>query len=110
MPTLTSVDYILKAKLRWPVSAMALTHRLRTLNLLSDWAIKSTCIELTRRGYRTGEPGGSEHKVFAACFSRRCLRNSGRNERPKLMLPQCVAYPSRDEFEALIWGCSWSPA
>lgn len=53
-----SVEYILKAKARWRVSAMALTYRLRELELLSDWVYRETCINLARLGYKSSEPGG----------------------------------------------------
>ena len=62
-PRLITVSTVLRAKARWRVSAMALAYRLRTLRLLSEWQYKSMCIELGRRGYRTGEPDGIERKV-----------------------------------------------
>lgn len=53
-----SVDRILVARSFWKVSAMAMTHRLHELRLLSDWQYRSTCITLSERGYRSSEPGG----------------------------------------------------
>lgn len=53
-----SIDRILAAKQIWRVAAMALTHRLHELDLLTDWGYRTACIDLSRRGYRTGEPGG----------------------------------------------------
>jgi Zn-dependent peptidase ImmA (M78 family) len=53
-----SVGRILTTRSFWKVSAMAMTHRLRELHLLSDWQYRSTCITLSERGYRTKEPGG----------------------------------------------------
>ena len=53
-----SIDRILAARSFWKVSAMAMTHRLHELDLLSDWQYRSTCIELSDRGYRSSEPGG----------------------------------------------------
>lgn len=55
-----SVERILSAKRKWGVSAMALTYRLRKLNLLSEWRYTQTAKELTRRGYRRGEPDATE--------------------------------------------------
>ncbi len=52
------IDRILAAKQTWRVSAMALTHRLHEVGLLTDWGYRTTCVDLSRRGYRTGEPGG----------------------------------------------------
>jgi len=51
-----SVERILEAKTRWGVSAMALTHRLHELGVISDWSYTSACRRLTQLGYRGGEP------------------------------------------------------
>ena len=53
------VDRILVARSFWKVSAMAMTHRLHELHLLTDWQYRSTCITLSERGYRRSEPGGT---------------------------------------------------
>lgn len=53
-----TIDRILEAKQIWRVAAMALTHRLHELGLLTDWGYRTACVDLSRRGYRTGEPGG----------------------------------------------------
>lgn len=53
-----SVERILVARSFWKVSAMAMTHRLHELGLLSDWQYRSACITLAERGYRRTEPGG----------------------------------------------------
>lgn len=53
-----SVDRILAARSFWKVSAMAMTHRLHELDLLSDWQYRSTCITLSERGYRKTELDG----------------------------------------------------
>jgi Zn-dependent peptidase ImmA (M78 family) len=52
------IDRILAAKQIWRVAAMALTHRLHELGLLTDWGYRTACVDLSRRGYRSGEPGG----------------------------------------------------
>jgi Zn-dependent peptidase ImmA (M78 family)/DNA-binding XRE family transcriptional regulator len=51
-------DRILAAKSIWRVAATALTYRLRELDLLTEWGYRTACVDLSRRGYRTGEPGG----------------------------------------------------
>jgi Zn-dependent peptidase ImmA (M78 family)/DNA-binding XRE family transcriptional regulator len=56
--TNASIDRILAAKPTWRVAAMALTHRLHELDLLTDWGYRTACVDLSRRGYRTSEPGG----------------------------------------------------
>ena len=37
---------------------MALTHRLYELSLLTDWGYRDGCVQLSRLGYRSSEPGG----------------------------------------------------
>jgi Zn-dependent peptidase ImmA (M78 family)/transcriptional regulator with XRE-family HTH domain len=68
-----STDQIIAAKQVWSVSAMALTHRLHELGLLTDWGYRTACVNLSRLGYRSSEPGGIPHessqllaKVFRA--------------------------------------------
>lgn len=53
-----SLDRILVARTFWRVSAMAMTHRLHELHLLSDWQYRSTCMTLSEQGYASAEPGG----------------------------------------------------
>lgn len=49
---------VLAAKRRWNVSAMALTHRLHEIHLTTDWEYRQACVQLSRMGYRSSEPGG----------------------------------------------------
>lgn len=49
---------ILRAKSVWKVAAMALTHRLYELDLLTDWGYRAICVQLSRLGYRRSEPDG----------------------------------------------------
>jgi len=51
-----SVPTILEAKRRWGVAAMALTHRLHQLELISDWTYRDNCVALAKSGFRSGEP------------------------------------------------------
>ncbi len=53
-----SVERILVARSYWRVSAMAMTHRLHELDLLTDWQYRSACITLSDRGFRRAEPDG----------------------------------------------------
>lgn len=63
VPRVISTEIIIKAKLRWRVSALALAYRLHHIGRLSDWQYKSICIDLSRRGYRSGEPIGIERET-----------------------------------------------
>ncbi|GAB2583645.1 XRE family transcriptional regulator [Streptomyces capparidis] len=73
-PRNASTSWILQAKRRWKVAAMALAHRLHELNLTTEWQYRTHCVELSRLGYRKDEPHsrlGRESsqvlgKVFAA--------------------------------------------
>ncbi len=60
LPRFITADVIVKAKRRWRVSAMALAYRVHHLQrpMLTEWQYRSICIELGKRGYRSGEPEG----------------------------------------------------
>jgi Zn-dependent peptidase ImmA (M78 family)/DNA-binding XRE family transcriptional regulator len=106
MPLVITVPFILKAKLRWRVSAMALTYRLHALKLLSDWQYKSTCIELTRMGYRTGEPIGIERETSRVW--QKVLAQLWAERKTKHHIASALHMPL-EEVEALIWGVAGGP-
>jgi Zn-dependent peptidase ImmA (M78 family)/transcriptional regulator with XRE-family HTH domain len=69
---------ILVAKQRWDVSAMALTHRLHELDLLTEWGYRTVCVNLARMGYKTGEPGGIQRETSQLLAKvLRALRDEG---------------------------------
>lgn len=70
-----TLDRILAARSSWKVSAMAMTHRLHELGLLTEWAYRSTCVTLAQQGYRSGEPGGIVPETSQ--ILRKVLFNSG---------------------------------
>jgi hypothetical protein len=37
---------------------MAMAHRTNELGLMSEWSYRTACVDLSRMGYRRGEPGG----------------------------------------------------
>jgi Zn-dependent peptidase ImmA (M78 family)/DNA-binding XRE family transcriptional regulator len=53
-----TTDRIVRAKSTWNVAAMALTHRLHELDLLTDWGYRTACVQLGQLGYRRAEPEG----------------------------------------------------
>ncbi|MBO3745997.1 ImmA/IrrE family metallo-endopeptidase [Streptosporangiaceae bacterium NEAU-GS5] len=68
-----TVDQVLAARSIWKVSALALTHRLHELDLVTEWGYRSLATNLSRMGFRRDEPGGISRetsqllaKVFAA--------------------------------------------
>ena len=101
IPRRISVDGIIKAKIRWGVSAMAMAYRLHALDRLSDWQYRSICIELSQRGYRASEPQGIERetsvvlqRVFEQLWSEKVTKTDVSKE---LSLPL-------DELECLVFG------
>lgn len=50
---------IIRAKSRWNVSATALANRLHSLGLMTDWTYRSILVELSKRGFRSAEPGSA---------------------------------------------------
>lgn len=101
MPSFITVDLIIKAKIRWRVSAMAMAYRLRSLGIMTEWQYKSACIELGRRGYRTGEPGGVDRETSA--IWRKALAQLWNERTTKREIAADVNLPP-DELEGLIWG------
>lgn len=101
MPRFITVDLIIRAKSRWRVSAMAMAYRLHSLGLLSEWQYKSACIELGRRGYRKGEPGGIERETSA--IWRKVLAHLWAEKTTKREIAELLHLPT-DELEGLIWG------
>lgn len=68
-----TVDRILIGKKKWKVSAMALNYRLHELGLLTEWGNRSNAANLSRMGYRRGEPGGmprESSQLLAKVFRR----------------------------------------
>lgn len=57
-----SVDRVLIAKSKWDVAAMAMVHRANELDLLTEWHYRTLCVNLSRMGFRSGEPGGIQRE------------------------------------------------
>lgn len=101
MPRLITTPVVIKAKARWRVSAMAMSYRAHALGLLSEWQYKSICIELGKRGFRSGEPGGIERetsiiwqKVLSQLWSERMTKSE---------IADDLHFPL-DELEGLVEG------
>lgn len=73
LPRNPSVDDILDAKRIFQVSAYALATTLHKSGRMTDWIYRKACIELTRRGYRDGEPEGmgsfEQSRLFPQVFA-----------------------------------------
>lgn len=92
---------ILRAKQTWKVAAMALTHRLRELDLLTDWGYRAACVQLSRLGYRSNEPNGiprESSQLLSKVF--RYVRDEG--ETPAT-IAEAIGI-SVDELQAHVFG------
>jgi Zn-dependent peptidase ImmA (M78 family)/DNA-binding XRE family transcriptional regulator len=102
-PRFINFDTVISMKERWRVSAMAMAVRLHHLGLVSEWQYKSLCIELTKRGYRTGEPRGIKREtsiVWTKVLKQLWAERISKNEIAKTLLIPL------DELEGLVWGLS----
>jgi Zn-dependent peptidase ImmA (M78 family)/DNA-binding XRE family transcriptional regulator len=92
---------IVRAKAVWKVSAMALTHRLYELDLLTDWGYRTICVQLSRLGYRRTEPDGiprESSQLLSKVF--RSIREDG--ERPATIA--AAVGITCDELQAHVFG------
>ena len=99
MPSLITTRVVLKAKSRWRVSALAMAYRLHALQLLTDWQYKSICIQLGKRGFRLGEPGGIEREESA--IWRKVFSQLWRERTTKAEVANSLNFPL-DELEGLV--------
>ncbi|UJB44483.1 helix-turn-helix domain-containing protein [Streptomyces sp. A1-5] len=102
MPAGARVDQVLEGKRIWKVSAMALTYRMHDLGLLTDWQYRSTCADLSARGYRTDEPQGLRKRETSQILTKvfQALRSKG--VRPSDVADQlCV---TSEEMKKLLFG------
>ncbi|MFF4818872.1 helix-turn-helix domain-containing protein [Kitasatospora sp. NPDC001309] len=99
-----SVERILSAKRRWGVSAMALTYRLRKLDLLSEWRYNQAMKQLASMGYRTAEPGSllarESSQLLAKVFS--ALRKPPLNMSPSDVAAQMNIF--HEELNDYVFG------
>lgn len=77
-PQAGSLQQIIAAKRTWGVSVAALTYRMHNLRMLTDWHYRTLFKQLSKRGYRSSEPGGMKpesSQVLAKVFA--SLREEG---------------------------------
>jgi Zn-dependent peptidase ImmA (M78 family)/DNA-binding XRE family transcriptional regulator len=106
MQRFITVDTIIESKRRWRVSAMSLAYRLHTLRLISDWQYKSACIELGRRGFRSGEPGGIDRETSRVW--QKVLIQLWAERKTKSDIAEALHIPL-SELEGLLWGLAGMP-
>lgn len=73
VPRAPRLPLLVQRKRRWNVSVAALTYRLWTIGLLTEWQYRALFMEISRLGYRKSEPNGAApersqllDKVFVA--------------------------------------------
>lgn len=72
-PATATLQNLIKYKKIWAVSVAALNYRMHSLDLTSDWAYRTLCIQISQEGYRNNEPESILHersiileKIFAS--------------------------------------------
>ncbi len=80
---------------------MAMAYRLNALGLLSEWQYKSACIELGRRGYRSGEPKGVQRET--SLVWQKILTQLWAEKTTKDEIAGGLNLPL-DEVQNLLWG------
>ncbi len=78
---------------------MALAYRLHALGIVTAWQYKSICIELGKRGFRSGEPGGIEREESA--IWRKILSQLWMEKMTKSVIAEAMNMPL-DELEGII--------
>lgn len=68
MRTNPTITELLTVRDQFKVSAMALAHATHAAGRMTDWAYRNTCIELSGRGFRRGEPGGMPTHEMSRVF------------------------------------------
>ncbi|MCE4223417.1 ImmA/IrrE family metallo-endopeptidase [Methylobacterium sp. C25] len=101
MPRPVSLEIVLKAKMRWRVSAMAMAYRLHNLGIVTEWQYKNLCIELTKRRYRSEEPVGIERET--SIVWKKILLQLWQERTTKTDIAKALRLPL-DELEGLIWN------
>jgi len=73
-----SLSTLIRLKKKWQVSVGALVHRLRSVQMLTEWQYRSLWIEISEHGFRRNEPEGiprETSQVLAKVFG--VLRRDG---------------------------------
>ncbi len=105
-PRHPTLQQLIQMKLPWKVSVAALTHRLHTLKVLTDWQYRTMFMEISKKGYRTTEPEPIQretsqilNKVFMA------IRKEGVTKAE--LARQLHVYP--EDLDALVFGLAMLP-
>lgn len=77
-PRMPTLAHLIKLKKHWLVSVAALTYRLHSIGLLTEWHYRALMIEISERGYRRSEPESAHREssqIFLKVFN--ALRDEG---------------------------------
>ncbi|MGW1267090.1 hypothetical protein [Streptomyces sp. NPDC002491] len=81
---------------------MALTYRMHDLGLLTNWQYRSTCAELSARGYRTDEPQGLKERETSQILTKVFQGLWGKGIRPGDVAGQLGV--TADEMGKMLFG------
>lgn len=91
----------MKAKRAFGVSAMALTYAVHKAGRMTDWIYRSTCCELARRGFRSGEPEGMTGYERSRVFPH-VLSSSAQGPISTARIARELALPLEDVHAAML--------
>lgn len=72
VPSLPTIQNLIKLKHNWLVSLSAIVYRLKVLNLISEWQHRNLVIEINSKGYNINEPYSIQKEssqIFAKLFA-----------------------------------------
>lgn len=96
-----TIDELMKAKRAFGVSAMALTYAVHKAGRMTDWIYRSTCCELARRGFQSGEPEGMAGYERSRVFPH-VLSSSAQGPISTARIARELALPLEDVHAAML--------
>lgn len=100
-PMLATVDVLMRLKKVWNVSMMALARRLHDLKVLTDWHYHVLCRQMSKEGYRTKEPEGSQRETSQVLAKVLAALREGGTTKADIASELCV---SPSEIDELVFG------
>lgn len=104
MPRGAFADQVIQGRKNWKVSAMSLAYRMHALGLLTEWQHRQVCIDLTKRGFRKGEPGGLRTHETSQVLAKVIKAMRARGQNPTHMANALAILP--DELNGMTFGLS----
>lgn len=93
---------LLQRKHLWGVSLAALTHRSHRLGLLSPWQYRTTCIQISEKGYRTNEPSAMTTRETSQVLAKVFQALREHKVTPGQVAAELRVH--REDLEALVFG------